>query len=162
MRSPGTGFKGAVAETKIEIHTGLAGFIMLDGVREAGATEITGFRSFSDEPVYLGLEALAQLGAFQIRRFTGFDRHIFLLKIADCRLSTGKSLKGRFVLTGKLLSRSNSAFFCRMKAEKGKTLVIEGDFLFASVDYDQKFKRETLRRHYERIFTCLLNDIKPG
>jgi len=151
-----------VAETKIEIHTGLAGFIMLDGVREAGATEITGFRSFSDEPVYLGLEALAQLGAFQIRRFTGFDRHIFLLKIADCRLSTGKSLKGRFVLTGKLLSRSNSAFFCRMKAEKGKTLVIEGDFLFASVDYDQKFKRETLRRHYERIFTCLLNDIKPG
>ncbi len=156
------GFNGIMSETKIEIQTGLTGFIMLDSICEAGATEIMGIRTFSDEPAYLGLEALAQLGAFHIRRLTGFDRHVFLLKIAGCRLSAGKFLNGKFVLSGKLLSRSDSAFLCRMKAEKEEMPVIEGDFLFGLVDYDEKFKRELLRGHYERIFTCLLNDIKPG
>jgi hypothetical protein len=148
----------------IMINTGLDRFILLDSITEVSATAIVGVRSFDDSPVYLGMEALAQLGAFHIRCLTGFDRHIFLLKVAACRLSSGKSLTGRLVLSGKLVSQSAAAFTCRLKAEREseEKPLLEGEFLFASVGYDQNFKSATLHNHYEKVFTCLRNDIKPG
>jgi hypothetical protein len=156
------GIKTLMAEVEITIHTGRDSFIMLDAITSVNATQISGIRSFSDEPLYAGLEALAQLGAFHVRYATAFDRHVFLLKIGCCCLSAGESLKGKFTLSGELLNRSDSAFYCRLMAKKAGQTTIEGEFLFAAVDYDQKFKREILRTHYEKTFLCLLNDIEPG
>ena len=54
---------------EIVIHTGLAGFVMLDSIREVSTSRIVGTRSLSGVPVYLGLESLAQLGAYHIRSY---------------------------------------------------------------------------------------------
>jgi len=88
------GLNGTMAETEIEIHTGLDTFVMLDTITGVSATKIGAIRVFCGTPVYMGLEALAQLGAFHIRHLTGFERHIFLLKIGICRIPPGKPLDG--------------------------------------------------------------------
>ncbi|MCX5855519.1 MAG: hypothetical protein NTZ24_13295 [Deltaproteobacteria bacterium] len=149
-------------DAEIVVHTGLNAFTVLDRIEGISASHITGSRSFSDAPVYLGLEALAQLGAFYIRHLVGFNRHVFLLKIVNCSLPSPHILKGEYSLSGRLLSRSASAFSCRLKAGKGNTGVMEGDFLYASIDYDGNFKKDILQRYYRKMFACLHSDLKRG
>lgn len=150
-----------MTETEITIHSGRDGFMMVDAITSINAVRISGISIFSDEPLYAGLEALAQLGAFHIRYITAFDRHVFLLKIKHCRISAEGSLSGKFALSGALINRSDSAFCCQLTAEAAGKAAIEAEFFFASVNYDQNFKRELLQTHYEKIFSCLLKDIKP-
>jgi len=150
-----------MTKTEIEIHTGRDNFLMLDAITSINAARISGMRFFSDDSLYEGLESLAQLGAFHVRYITAFDRHVFLLKIKHCRFFAGELLKGEFKLSGELINRSDSACSYILKAEKSGQPLLEGTFLFAAVDYDQTFKRESLQSHYEKRFSCLLNDIKP-
>lgn len=147
---------------EIVVHTGLDGFVMLDRVLDVGVSNITGTRIFSHAPIYTGLEALAQLGAYHVRHLTGFSRHVFLIKIAHCGLPPEKVLEGEYVLSGVLVSQSNSSFLFRLKARQSEQTIMEGDFLFAAVDYDNNFKKDTLRRHYAEVFSCLQSDIKTG
>jgi hypothetical protein len=149
-------------EKEFIVHTGLDGFVMLDKVIDVGTSNIAGIRFFPKAPVYLGLESLAQLGAYHIRHLTDFSRHVFLIKIAHCCLPPEKIMEGEYVLSGNLFSQSNSSFFYRLKAEKAATTLMEGEFLFASVDYDHNFKKDTLRRHYAEVFSCLQKDLKIG
>jgi hypothetical protein len=103
------------------------------------------------------VESLAQLGAFHIRFLTGFEKHAFLLKINRCLMPRQGTLKGRYLLQGTLLSRSNAAFSYELEAGQGDQLEIAGNFLYAAVDYDDVFKKEWLREHYLRLFSCLRN-----
>ncbi len=144
----------------ITINTGLAGFILVDGIVETDAQAIRGFKFFSNSPAYLALESLAQLGAFHVRYITGFDRHAFLLKINRCRMPAHAELDGRYELFGTLESRSASAFSYTLRAEKDDMIGIEGEFLLATVDYDMSFKKEILQNHYQDVFSCLQNDLK--
>lgn len=146
----------------IVINTGLKGFIMLDGVIEVSTAHIVGTRSFCDAPVYTGLEALAQLGAYHVRHLTGFSKHIFLIKIAHCSLPTGKFMDGEHFLSGNIIAQSEASFHCLLKAEKENKSVMEGEFLFAAVPYNHNFKSGRLRHHYAKVFSCLLKDIKTG
>jgi hypothetical protein len=144
------------------IQTGLDGFVMLDRLLEVDVSNITGIRIFSHAPIYTGLEALAQLGAYHIRHLTGFSRHVFLIKIAHCCLPPEKVLEGEYVLSGDLISQSDTSFCYQLKADKkGKTLM-EGEFIFSSIDYDHNFKKDTLQSHYAEVFSCLQRDIKAG
>jgi len=152
----------AAMDTEIVINTGLNGFIMLDGIAAVTDSHITGTRYFSDAPVYLGLESLAQLGAFHVRRLIDFSRHVFLLKIVNCSLPAGHGLNGEYALSGKIINRSDAAFLSRLRAEREGEKAIEGDFLYASIDYDTNFRKETLRHHYRKLFSCLQNDLKTG
>jgi hypothetical protein len=149
-------------DAEIVVHTGLKTFTLLDRIDGIGASHITGSSSFSDAPVYLCLEALAQLGAFYVRHLADFSRHVFLLKIVSCSLPSSHVLKGEYSLSGRLLSRSASAFSCRLKAEKGSTDMIKGEFLYASIDYDGNFKKDILQRYYREMFACLHSDSKRG
>jgi hypothetical protein len=144
------------------VHTGLDGFVMLDRVTDVSISYIAGIRFFSNAPIYSGLESLAQLGAYHIRHLTDFSRHVFLIKIEHCCLPQEKIMEGEYLLSGNLLSQSNSSFFYRLKAEKAATTFMEGEFLFASVDYDHNFKKDTLRRHYAEVFSCLQRDLRTG
>ena len=135
---------------------------MLDRVLDVSISHIEGTRYFSNAPIYSGLESLAQLGAYHVRHLTGFSRHVFLIKIAHCCLPPEKILEGEYVLSGDIISQSNSSFFCRLKAEKAGRTLMEGEFLFAAVDYDHNFKKDTLRRHYAEVFSCLQRDLKTG
>ncbi len=148
--------------TEIVINTGLNGFIMLDRILEVSESHIVCTRSFSGAPVYAQLEALAQLGAYHIRHLTGFSRHVFLIKIARCSLPRGKDMEGEYLLSGNLLSRSDSSFHCLLKAEKGDSAVMEGEFLYAAVAYDHNFRSGSLRRHYAKVFSCLQKDLKTA
>ena len=146
--------------TEIVINTGLEGFVMLDSILEVSTSHIVGARSLSDAPVYVCLESLAQLGAYHIRYITNFSRHVFLIKIVHCSLPPEKVMDGEYLLSGDLLSQSASSFRCRLKAERERKAVMEGEFLYAAVDYDHNFQGDRFRHHYAEVFSCLQRDIK--
>jgi hypothetical protein len=149
-------------DAEIVIGTGLKGFVIIDRVLEVSTSQIVGTRSFSNVPVFLGLESLAQLGAYHLRYLTGFSRHIFLIKISHCSLPRGKVMDGEHLLSGNIRHQSDSSFLCRLKAEKENKTIVEGEFLYAAVDYDHNFRSENLRHHYTKVFSCLQKDIKTG
>ena len=148
---------------RLIINTGLPGFVLIDGITEAGAENISGIKDFAAAPVYLGIESLAQLGAYHVRFLTRFERHAFLLKITCCKMPEDEVLNGRYLLYGTLISQSESAFAYKLQAKKGALsdeTCIEGEFLYATVDYSSAFKKEILQDHYRKVFSCLQNDIK--
>ena len=144
----------------ISINTGLNGFILVDRIIQAGEQDISGIKTFADAPAYLGLESLAQLGAFHVRYITEFQRHAFLLKIDRCVMPAKVELDGTCKLSGTLVSRSASAFSYILQAEGGGGVRIEGQFLFATIPYDETFKKEILQKHYHTIFSCLKSDLR--
>ena len=151
--------KGAWLQ-KIKIHTGLKGFILLDRISYAEEQNISGLKTFANAPAYLGLESLAQLGAFHVRYITEFKRHAFLLKIGRCLMPAQAELDGTYTLSGTLVNRSASAFSYALHAKREGSVRIEGEFLFATVDYDKRFKKEILQEHYWNVFSCLQNDLE--
>jgi len=140
---------------KITVNTGLDSFILLDRISQVETRLIQGIRTFKNAPAYLGIEMLAQLGAFHVRYITDFQKHAFLLKINQCRVSSQTDLLGTYHLSGVLVSRSESAFSYELQAKKEGRVQIEGVFLFATVDYDSHFKQENLEQHYRDVFSCL-------
>ena len=173
---------------RIVINTGLDSFVLIDKITEAAAGNIGGIKNFVAAPIYLGLESLAQLGAYHVRFLTRFERHAFLLKITSCTMPAQEVIDGRYFLYGTLISRSESAFTYKLQAKKESNSPlpnfnkgqnppippllkggegglldethIEGEFLYATVDYNSTFKREILQNHYRKVFSCLQNDIK--
>ncbi len=151
-----------IMDANIVINTGLSGFIMLDRVLEVSAAGIIGTRSFTGVPAFLPLESLAQLGALHIRYVTGFSRHVFLIKIVSCSIPLRTAMEGEYVLSGNLLSRTDSSFRSFVKAERDKEAAAEAELLYAAVDYDHNFKKGILQDHYIKVFSCLQRDLKTG
>jgi len=146
--------------TKTSINTGLNGFILVDSIIQVEEQHISGLKTFANAPASLGLESLAQLGAFHVRYIMEFRRHAFLLKIGRCLMPARAELDGTYTLSGTLVNKSASAFSYTLQAKKGGRVWIEGEFLFATVDYDKIFKKEILQEHYWNVFSCLRNDSK--
>ena len=71
---------------RIEVNTRLESFVLLDRISEAGDETIKGRKKYYNDPVYLGIESLAQLGAFHVRFINDFKIHAFLLKINHCKI----------------------------------------------------------------------------
>lgn len=149
-------------DMNIVINTGLTGFIMLDRILEVTVDRIVGTRIFTGASAGLPLESFAQIGAFHIRYLTGFSRHVFLMKVASCSIPLRMPLEGEYVLTGNLLSRTDSSFRSSVKAERDKETAAEAELLYAAVDYDHNFKKDILRDHYTKVFSCLQRDIETG
>jgi hypothetical protein len=146
--------------TRTSINTGLNRFILVDRIVQAEEQDISGLKTFENAPAYLGLESLAQLGAFHVRYIMEFQRHAFLLKIGRCLMPAEADLDGTYKLSGTLVNRSSSAFSYALQAKREGSVRIEGEFLFATVDYDKRFKKEILQEHYWNVFSCLQNDLK--
>lgn len=144
-------------ENRITIHSNLSGFVMVDTITNIGPNHISGTKHFDCAPIYLGLESLAQLGAYHIRYLTDFSRHAFLLKITGCAIPRHPCLSGEFHLHGALVNKSQSAFSYRLQAQEN-SVHIEGSFLFAAADYDRNFKKDVLQNHYRKVFACLRKD----
>ncbi len=151
------------------VNTGLSDFVLIDRITGVEAENIDGIRNFAEAPIYLGIESLAQLGAYHVRFLTCFEKHAFLLKINRCRVSAGQFLNGRYLLHGSLISKSESAFAYNLQAEREDNVTlakrgfsdetqIVGEFLYATVDYNHIFKKEILQNHYRKVFSCLRND----
>jgi hypothetical protein len=146
----------------MKINSGLPDFLLLDAITQVGETTIAGVREFSAALPWLGIEALAQLGAFHVRQLTDFQKHAFLLKINRFLLPQSENLQGCYLLQGTLISRSEAAFVCELQAIQGKKLEFSGNFLYSVVDYDDTFAASQLHNHYLRIFKCLQNATGNG
>ncbi len=144
-------------EQEIVIHSGRKDFVLLERILEVGPSHIVGRASFQNAPPYLGLESLAQTGAYHVRCLTAFAKHAFLLKIADCALPEGR-LEGTYRIRGTLAGRSESGFSYHLRFERGDAAVMEGVFLFAAVDYSERFSRDLLEGHYRKVYACLQRD----
>ncbi|MCP4680767.1 MAG: hypothetical protein GY864_00360 [Desulfobacterales bacterium] len=140
---------------RIEFNTGMNDFLPIDSISQAGPEEIIGAKSFTNSPVYVGLEALAQLGGYHVRYLTRFERHAFLLKINRCMLPGQSMIDGGYTLYGALLSQSMSAFSYNIQAKKGDEIKMQGEFLYATIDYDDNFKKDILQEYYQKAFSCL-------
>jgi len=145
---------------ELTVNTGLGGFVLIDEITETGTDSINGIKRFSNSPAYLGIESLAQLGAYHVRFLTRFERHAFLLKITHCRMPAEQVLDGRYLLHGTLMNRSDSAFVYTLKAKKESDSLIYGEFLYGTLDYNDNFNKEVLQNHYRKVFSCLQSDLK--
>jgi hypothetical protein len=145
---------------RITIHCEAAGAILVDGITESGPDTIKGYKRFDRAPIHLGIESLAQLGAFHVRMTVAFARHAFLLGLRHCTVRSGEPLSGSYTLHGSLSGCSASAFAYLLEALKEGRVEIAGEFLFATVEYDATFRKDLLRDHYQRVFACLQNASK--
>ncbi len=146
----------------LRINTGLKGFRLLEALGEVDEERISGTRRCAADPAYLGVECLAQLGAWHVRFLTDFQRHAFLLKINRCLLPRQEVLEGTYRFAGRLLSRSQGAFSYELTAKQGKEIEFMGIFLYAAVDYDERFPAQDLRDYYIKVFSCLQNAAGNG
>ena len=145
---------------RVEIHTGLNSFVLVDRIVKLGKANIEGVRHFSNSPVFCGIESLAQLGAMHVRFITDLEKHAFLLKINHCGIASRKGLEGSYQLYGKLVARTGRAFSYWLEARLGCEKSITGEFLFATIDYGNPFKREVLQDYYQKVLACLQSDSK--
>ena len=140
---------------RIEINSGLESFVLLDRISEANNEIITGERRYYNDPVYLGIESLAQLGGFHVRFINDFGIHAFLLKISHCHVVESKILHGEYLIDGRVINRSKSSYSYFLRAKKEDQIQIEGDFLFSTLKYNDNFNKKILEKHYRRVFSCL-------
>jgi len=142
---------------KIDVNTGLSGFSLLSRISEYSGEEISAYADLLDAPSYLGLEALAQAGAYHARFLCRFERQAVLLMVRDCCIPAEETLTGRCHLAGCLRNRSASVFSYGMSAEIGGVRVLEGELVFSAVPYNSDFREEILRSYYEKKWINLLN-----
>jgi len=141
---------------RIVLRSGLSGFVLLDEISHAGPDSVKGSKRFESAPPWLGIEALAQLGAYHVRFLCGFEKHAFLLGVKHCVLPRRPELTGPWRLSGTLGSRSSSAFSYDLTGTGPDEDILRGEFLFATAEYDGDALREDiLRTHYEKVFSCL-------
>ncbi len=144
----------------LNINTGLNGFRLVDRITRIDADHINGRSVFSSASPYLGIEALAQLGALHIRYLNDFQKSVFLLKIAECRLVPWTLLDGGHILSGRMTGQSSAAASHHLKLVKEDQVLMEGEFMFGIRDYDEQFRRHILEPHYRERFSCLLSESK--
>jgi hypothetical protein len=142
----------------VNMRSGLSGFCLIDRISRTGKDEIRGSCTLTGGPLFTLIEALAQLGALHIRYLTGFTRHAFLLKIGRCTLPGGAPAAGACLLRGRQTAQSGTSFAYHLEAGPEGTLLMEGEFLFTTIDYDERFSGQELSRHYGMLFSCLSND----
>ena len=146
---------------RIILNSGLPGIVLIDAVTDADSAAIAGRKLFRHAPLYHGIESLAQLGAYHVRFITDFEKHAFLLGVKHCALPSRKELHSTFRIFGNLLGKGSSSYSYRLRAVGDDATEIAGEFLFAAVDYDETdFKRDILREHYRKVFSCLKNSSK--
>jgi len=142
---------------RMAIATGLSGFSLLSRITELSEETVTAVVDLNDAPNHLGLEALAQAGAYHVRFLCNFERQAVLLMIRSCRLPTEDKLNGRCELVGHLRSRSSSVFAYEMSAVANGVKVLDGDFVFTAVTYNSELRKDILKPHYEKKLACLRN-----
>ncbi len=110
---------------------------------------------FDNLQPYLALESFAQFGAMHVRWLHNFDKHAVLLKINNVKFQNVGNINGEYCIDGRLEAKSARAFFYKMQALYNRQVMISGEIMIALIDYDNKFKKEILKKHYTKLFQCL-------
>lgn len=144
------------------INTGLDSFIMPDSILLANDTTLVTEKTLGAGDIceFILIETLAQTGALHVRYLSDFNKHAFLLKINGFSMNVSVQKYREFRFTCVLQSFSKTACAYKLGAEAAGTQVCEGDFLFATVPYDNRFDKDILENHYRKVFTCLTEKSK--
>lgn len=140
---------------RIEIHTGMEGFHLLTSVSFMDDRRIRGRAVLADPSSLAVMECLAQLGALHVRRLHDFSNHAFLLKVERFFLPEQGRIPGRLALFGTMGTRSQAAFSYDLGAEGEGKEVCSGRLVFSVTDYDERFRKDVLRKRYKEVFACL-------
>ena len=144
----------------IRINTGLKDFVLIDSINEVDKDKIIGAREFFNAPIFLGIESIAQLGAYHVRFLTSFDRHAFLLKINSFFIPENEALDGNYILYGYLIKRSLTAFLYKLEAKRGYKICFTSDrfspALYKMDDRKQYICRQRCKRRMANswMFSC--------
>ena len=139
----------------LTISSGMPGFRLVRCIGRVAPDHICGMTRFTKAPRFAGLEAMAQLGALDVRRRIDFQGHAFLLKVIRCRWPSAKWLDGRFALRADLGSQSRRAYVYRTEARGPHGVILSAELMFGCMDYDQRFQQINLDHHYRKMFACL-------
>ena len=141
----------------LTLKSNLDGFILLDSIDSLKEHRISGTKYFADQtPLFCMTESMAQLGAMHFRWLIAFQRHVFFLKAGQLSFRIKNIDKGYYSLDSKPEGRSEKTLACRIAVRNAyNALTAEGVFLFSSLSYDLAFRKEKLKSHYLRIFSCL-------
>ncbi|MFH2066592.1 MAG: hypothetical protein ABIK15_15440 [Pseudomonadota bacterium] len=140
---------------RLNINTGLDRFLLIDRITEVDEAMIQGSCILPAQEAYLLMESMAQLGAMHVRWCNGFNRHAFLSGIRNFHPAGAFIGTEKFQLTGVLKSRSSTGFSYAVTADSKSGRFVSGDFLYAAIPYDDRFRRSFLQSHYEKVFSCL-------
>ncbi|MDX9746444.1 MAG: hypothetical protein WCX84_06315 [Syntrophales bacterium] len=140
-----------------EVNSGLRSILLLSRISRVYTDKICGTATFDGRGAFTLIEASAQLGAFHVRWRDEFRRQAFLIKVGECIFWDPLPAAGSFDLAGDLTGESDRSFVYRLCARKGGRMVMDGEFWFSTVEYDEKFDGARLRTHYKGLFSCLTN-----
>jgi len=139
------------------IATGLRGFSLLSRITESSGEAVAGYADLENAPPYLGIEALAQAGAYHVRFLCGFEKQAVVLLVKSCRLPVEGVLSGRCALRGTLRGRSASVFSYDMTANMNGGTVLSGELVFAAVAYNSELREDRLKEYYRKKWADLRN-----
>lgn len=142
--------------TALTLHSGLKGFQLIERLYDVQTATIGGISHFASAPLYLGLEAMAQLAALHVRHLMLYGQHAFLLKVSDCHFSDLDQLEGRYQFQADLLSKSSRAFRYCVDARGPGPVNFCAELIVGTRAYDDRFKAAHLRVHYQNRFKKLL------
>ena len=139
----------------IHINSGLGGFVLVSEISAVTPDSITGQANLPDAGTGLVMEALAQIGALHVRYQCRFEKHAFLMRVNRYEWSGPDLGPISCVLSGRRMLDTGSASVYALLARSGAKVLGRGEFSFGVIDYDQAFKQEELKDHYQGIFSCL-------
>lgn len=153
------GMTGTMNQT-IRINTGLTSNLMIKEIQGFHSSRIWAISDINNAngPIFFPvLEAMAQLGALHVRYLNNFQWHVFLVKVAHIILPDRLPVPTNAVinLQADMLGNSDRSFSYRIQAWEKNHVVIEGDFWFSTIDYDERFNAAALQPHYRDLWTCL-------
>jgi hypothetical protein len=142
---------------RLTIKSHMPCFQLIRRITHVSDRRVRADATFAQWPVYTGLEAMAQLAALHVRCSLAFERHAFLLKIDRCDLPPLETLNGDFSLTAERVGQSSQSFAYRVIAQGPDDLTLQAQLLIGTLDYDEQFKKDRLKQHYQKIFEALRN-----
>ncbi|MCF8068223.1 MAG: hypothetical protein K9L30_06535 [Desulfobacterales bacterium] len=141
---------------RIEIKTELKDFMLIDAVKDIDSKSILGAKTFFFDPVFIGIETLAQLAAMHVRHITDFTKHAFLLKVKYFSAREAV-LNGLHELSGKLLNHSSDSYSYELSGKNNNDVLFSAKLIIGTTSYNDHLRQEELVGYYKKVFSCLQN-----
>ncbi|MEJ2155563.1 MAG: hypothetical protein P8X96_09525 [Desulfobacteraceae bacterium] len=139
----------------MKIQSGMPHFKIVSKIFDVSPNNIDAQAVFGGDPIYTGLEAMAQTAALHVRHSLRFERHAFLLSVHHCQLPDLDALEGPFRIKAALHGRSSEAFVYKVAASGPHGADFDAELLIGTCEYDERFRKASLIAHYQEIWTRL-------
>lgn len=139
----------------LTIKSGMAHFRIVSKILAVSTDGMEAEAELDGAPRFAGLEAMAQAAALHARYILKFERHAFLLRVRRCQMPPTAVLSGRFRVAAVLRGRSSEAFVYRVTASGPGGMDFDGELLIGTMAYDDRFRKEALKAHYQKIWNRL-------